>query len=144
VKDQYADAQRNLMFALARSQTGVSSEAARRQGVLGSENEKAVYQASALGQDAEKQARGSVAREKNSIIAQLQATADPGAAASASRSAAEMLSINPPMATIGPMFQNVTAGLAGAMQPRYDSYGRPAGRAYQRGSGSVNRGRIIG
>jgi len=60
------------------------------------------------------------------------------------RSAAEMLSINPPMATIGPMFQNVTAGLAGAMQPRYDSYGRPAGRAYQRGSGSVNRGRIIG
>lgn len=146
VDDQYRNAQRNLMFALARSRTGVSSEAARRQGILGSGRERAVYDATSLGQNAERQARTDVSREKSQIINQLQATADPGAAAAASRSAAEFLSINPPADTLGPLFQNVTAGLAGAMSPTYDSYGNYAGPRYSsrsRSGAAANRGRII-
>lgn len=145
VDDQYRDAQRNLMFAMARSSTGISSEAARRQGLLASDRGQALFDADSLGMNAEKQARSDVAREKSSIINQLQATADPGAAASASRSASEFLSINPAIDTLGPLFQNVTAGLAGSMRPSYDSYGQRVSRSSgSRGGVSQNRSRVIG
>lgn len=146
VQDQYQDAQRNLIFALARSGTNISSEAARRQGKLGSDQTKALYDADSLGVQAEKQARADTEREKTNLITQLQATADPAAAASAARTSSEFLSMNRPMDTLGPLFQNVTAGLAGSMRPTYDAYGQPirSGGGFTRGGASRDRGRVIG
>ena len=126
IDQQYAQARDQLTFALARQGLGTSSVAGDRQADLAAERERAINRAREAGDQAAQGAQRDVEAERSSLVSQLQATADPGAAATGAASRAAYLRQPRPMADLGPLFQNVTAGLADMLAPTYDDYGRPS------------------
>lgn len=127
VRDQYEDAQKQLTYALARGGQLNSSVAAERNARLSREHQLALSRADSIADQTVKQARSDVERERSDLIAQLQATADPESAANQARIRSDSLRIGQPLADVGLLFQNATAGLAAAFTPRYDEYGYRVG-----------------
>jgi len=123
IRDQYDDAQQQLTYALARGGQLNSSVAAKRQADLARDNQLAISRADSIADTAVKQAKSDVSRERADLVSILQATADPADAANSAAMRADQLRIGQPLADIGLVFQNATAGLAGALAPRYDDYG---------------------
>src|SRR5215467_7098248 len=83
VEQQFQDARKNLIYALARQYgTTQTSEAATRQARLAQAYAKAKADVVSKGQDYATQAQGDVEKERSALVSQLNATADPGAAAS--------------------------------------------------------------
>lgn len=124
VRDQYAEAQRQLTYTLARGKQLNSSVAAKRNAQLMKERDLSLARADSLADQTVKQARADVERERSDLIAQLQATADPESAANQARNRSDQLRIGQPLADVGILFQNATAGLAASLAPRYDEYGQ--------------------
>lgn len=143
IRDQYENAQRQLIYALARGGQLNSSVAARRNAQLAREHQLALARADSIADQAVKAARGDVERERADLIAQLQATADPASVANQARIRGESLRIGQPLADVGVLFQNATAGLAAALAPRYDEYGQRVGGGVSFG-GQRDRSRVIG
>lgn len=143
IRDQFERAQAQLMYALARGGQLDSEVATRRNAELIGEHQRELARADSLADQAVKQARADVERERADLVSLLQATADPEAAANQARLRSDTLRIRQPMAEVGPLFQNATAGLAAALAPTYDAYGRRVGGGVsfggQRGSGRVVR-----
>lgn len=108
---QFSDSNRALTFALARQGIDQSSEGARRFGKLINEanisRQGVVDQAYA----AENQARKAVEDARSGLVADLYASANPTAAASASVHRAAYLAQPQGYSPIGQLFSNVTAGL---------------------------------
>lgn len=127
IKDQYGKAQERLIYALARGGQLNSSVAAKRNADLAEQHRLALANADSIADQTVKQARSDVERERSDLIAQLQATADPESAANQARIRGDSLRIGQPMADVGLLFQNATAGLAAALAPQYDAYGGRVG-----------------
>jgi len=142
VNRQFEDAREQLTYALARGGRLRSTTAGERSADLSREREDVLSQVDSRAQEAVNQSRAAIEDERAALVAMLQSTADPEATANAARARSEYLSDPQPLQRIGPVFQNATAGLASALQPRYDAYGQPV-----RGSRSYttrDRSRVIG
>ena len=122
LEDQYSKAKEQLAFALARGGISDSTIAGERQAELQRQYDlnRAAVQDEALAQ--EKQARSSVSNERSSLVSQLNASADPSAAAAASAAAAQNLSLRPTFSPLGQLFTNVASALA-ASQPSSSANG---------------------
>lgn len=123
IRDQYSDAREQLTYALARGGQLNSSVAARRQARLAKDRELAMSRADSMAEQAVRAQRQDIEREREGLVMQLQATADPENVANQANLRADALRIGQPQADIGILFQNATAGLAAAMRPQYDAYG---------------------
>lgn len=123
IRDQYSDARDQLTYTLARGGQLNSSVAAQRQAKLAKERELMLSRADSIAEQAVKQQRQDIEREREGLVMQLQATADPTNVSNQANLRAEALRIGQPQADIGIMFQNATAGLAAALRPTYDAYG---------------------
>jgi len=144
VEDQFVDARNQLGFALARQGIAHSSEANRRAGKLAGDRGLAVNDVLQSGRDVANDARRDLERERQTITAQLQATADPESAANAARAYADIADDSERFETIGPLFQNVTAGLVDMTRPTYGPYGEPQGSRIERLFGpSKDRSRVV-
>lgn len=143
IRDQYDDAKEQLTYALARGGQLNSTVAATKQAQLAKSNQLALSRADSIADSAVKQARSDVERERTDLVSILQATADPANAANAAHLRADQLRIGQPMADIGLVFQNATAGLAGALAPRYDEYGVRTGGGPRFG-GQRDSSKVIG
>lgn len=143
VRDQFDRAREQLTYALARGGQLNSSVAAQRMARLTRDRDLTLSKVDSAAEQAVKQQKRDVESEREALIMQLQATADPMNTANQARMRAESLSIGQPMADVGILFQNATAGLAAAMRPTYDSYGMPSSRGpsfgLQRSSSRVIR-----
>lgn len=143
IRDQYENAQKQLIYTLARGGQLNSSVAAQRNARLAREHQLALTRADSIADQTVKQSRGDVERERGDLIAQLQSTADPESAANQARIRGESLRIGQPLADVGVLFQNATAGLAATMAPRYDEYGARVGGGVSFG-GQRDRSRVVG
>lgn len=116
LQDQFGDARQDLAFALARGGQSTGSLAAERQADL--ERDFQLQQQNiadqALGTAGE--TRENIANQRQSLLNMLNATADPGQVAGQARLAVTNLSQTPSFSPLGPLFQNATGGLAGAIQ----------------------------
>lgn len=115
VQQQMGNAQQDLTFALARSGQNTGSLAANRQADL--EQEFQLQQQSVADQamDVGNKARENIASQRQSLLNLLNATADPGQVATQARQNVANLAATPAFSPVGPLFQNVTSGLAGAL-----------------------------
>lgn len=143
--DQYADAQEDMTYALARQGVGRSSIASENRADLDRDYQLQQQGVAEQAKGYASQARADISSQKQQLLNMLIASADPGATATAARSAMDSIRSQPAFSPLGPLFQNATAGLAAgyganqAMQQRkrYDDivYGGDPDRS----SGSVRR-----
>jgi hypothetical protein len=139
--EQWADAQQELTYALQRGSLLNSSAGAEKLADARRDYDRQKQAIEATGMDYSNQARGDVERNRSDIIAQLNATADPSAAAQAAANRAAMLSASPAFQPLGQLFQNITANIGAQLEAkrahdtvnRISLYGVPSGR----GSGRV-------
>lgn len=142
---QFGDAREDLTYALARQGQLKGSIAADRRTDLETsygERQQDVAQ-TALGY--ENQARQDLANYEQNAYQMLNSTANPGSTLQTARSNLSSLREMPALSPLGAMFQNATAGLAGAV-PAYNSGRETANvqnivysRDPNKGSGSVVR-----
>lgn len=143
VNDQYVKGRNQLQYALARQGLGYSSVANDKTADLSSERALATNDVLQRGRDTANDARRDLERERQTITAQLQATADPEAAALAARAQASLASDAGRYESLGPLFQNATAGLVDMTRPSYGPYGEPQGSALSRLFTSSDRSKIV-
>ena len=118
VEDQYGKAKEELTYALARQYgTTQTSTAAEKQAELAKAYGLAKTAQVEQGQAVANQARGNVEDARTNLVAQLNATADPDAAASAAIRQSELLNKTDPYTPLGELFANVTEGLAASQYP---------------------------
>lgn len=114
VDRQSKEAEQQLGFGLVRQGIQSSTAAAKAQADLGYQigtaNQGVEDQATA----AEGTARSQVENARSSLVAQLNADANAGAAATGSAARAATLSLQPTFSPIGTLFSNVTGNLAAA------------------------------
>lgn len=116
--DQYTEAAKQLQFALARQYgTTDTSEAAARNAKLAKAKADAEAQLADQSLGYQNQQRQSVEDQRNNLIAQVTATADPSAAASSALNQAQILHKSPQFSQLGDLFSNITEGLAAASYP---------------------------
>ncbi len=145
LEDQYGDAQEQLTYALANQGQLAGSVAGDRQARLGRDYDLRRQEVADKARGVGNQARADVADQKQSLLQMLSASADPGATATAARSAVGSLQNTPEFSPLGPLFQNATAGLAANMGGRQQGQmeqrvqGIQYGRDPDRGSGRVIR-----
>lgn len=142
LEDQYGDAQKQLAFALARQFGGLEgSEAADRQAKLASQRALAETQVSSQAAGYKTAAQEAVERQRQNLIAQVQAGTDPATASNLAVSQAELLNQPDAFSELGPLFNNVTEGLAAATHP-YGIAGAPGGATPRRAAApapTINR-----
>jgi hypothetical protein len=149
INQQYDNAYRGLVFALARQGIGGSSEGNRRYGNLsqdyGLQRQGAVDRSRTVAQDS----RRAIEDARSGVIQDLYATADPAAAAQAATSRAQYLSTPASFSPVGTLFANALDGLntyqayrqdADAYNAAMQAYGLPgaptsSGRNYGGGGG---------
>jgi len=116
LQDQYADAQAKLAFSLNRQGVGRSSIAGDNYGDLERDYGLREQDVREQARDFGNQARSNIATQKQSLLNMLSASADPGATATAARSAIDAARAQPAFSPLGPLFQNATSGLAAGYQ----------------------------
>lgn len=116
LEDQFGDARDQLTFALSRQGQGRGSLAGDRRADLNRDYDLRRQEVADKGRGVANQARGDIANQKQNLLQMLSASADPGATATAARSAVSSLASTPEFSPLGPLFQNATAGLAQGMQ----------------------------
>lgn len=145
LEEQYGDAQDQLTFALSRQGQSRGSLAGDRKADLNRDYDLRRQEVADKARGVANQARSDIASQKQSLLQMLSASADPGATATAARSAVSSLQSTPEFSPLGPLFQNATAGLAQGMagyqnQKMMDQVqGIQYGRDPDRGSGRVIR-----
>lgn len=142
---QYDDATAKLTYALSRAgQTGGSIAGVRR-GDMETDRGQRQLEIGQTAQSYGNKARADLSQQKQSLYQMLNNTANPGATVNAARGSLASISSKPAMSPLAPLFQNATAGLAGAV-PAYQQ-GEQVGRVNQiiygrdpdQGSGRVVR-----
>lgn len=142
---QKAGAREDLGFALQRQGVGSSSIAGDRWAEQAGEFARAGQDVNERALDVGNQAKGDIARQKQSLLTMLTSTGDAGAAAESARLAVSSLRNAPRVEPLGVLFQNSTAGLAGGMgaYQQGQQLGRYSQTVYggdpNRGSGRVVR-----
>lgn len=116
LKEQFGGAREDLAYALMRQGQGSSSLAGERYGDLSRDFQIRQQDVAEQARGYGNQARSNVADQKQSLLTMLNSTADAGAAANAARSQVAALSATPQFSSLGPLFQNTTAGLAAGLQ----------------------------
>jgi hypothetical protein len=114
LEDQYKKAREGLVFALSRNGLIQSSAGANKFRDLTKtyDTNRQVLEGQAI--DEANKARAAVEQNRGDLTAQLQATADPTAAARSAIQRQAVLSATPGFNPLGILFQNITAGLADA------------------------------
>lgn len=146
VEDQYRDASGDLTYALARQGQSQSSLAGDRRAKLRRDYNLRQQEVADKARGYANQAKQNIADQKASLLQMLTTTADPGAAATAARSAVSAMRDTPSFSPIGPLFQNATQGLAAGLagNSQYQQKKRFDDAAYysrdpDRGSGNIIR-----
>lgn len=142
---QFTDAREDLAFALSRQGQSAGSVAGERWADLGEDFSLRKQEVADTARGYGNQAKSDIAKQKQSLLTMLSATADSGSTAEAAKSAVASMRSTPGFQPLGPLFQNTTAGLAagyggyqqGQAQKRYNQivYGGDP----DRGSGRVVR-----
>lgn len=114
LEDQYGKAREALIYALSRNGLLNSSVAATKFGDLKKSYDVNAQALEGRANDEANKARQTVEQNRSDLVAQLQATADPTAAANAAIARQTFLSSTPGYEPLGALFANVTAGLADA------------------------------
>jgi hypothetical protein len=136
--DQYNDAFKNLTFALARAGQLNSSTGAQRLAKLRQQKDNAFADIVNQSHDYANQARGNVADTRTNLTNLLFSSANPSGVRDAAASQVASLSGTPAYNPVGPLFQNITAGLATAADAeRRGYYGTGTGLFAPRGDPSV-------
>jgi hypothetical protein len=118
---QYNDANRGLVFALARQGIGQSTEGNRRFGNLLQDQQLAQQGMVDKSRDVATGARKSVEDTRSNLIADLYATADPAAAAKGALSRAQYLMQPQGFSPVGQLFSNVLDGLNSYQSSKQDA-----------------------
>lgn len=143
--DQYGDAQKEQTFALARQGVDRSSIASENRADLNRDFQLQQQNVDEQARGYGNQARSDISSQKQSLLNMLNASADPGATATAARSAIDSIRSQPSFSPLGPLFQNTTAGLAAgvgaqqAAQQRKQYNDITYGGDPDKSSGSVRR-----
>lgn len=122
LEDQYRKAREGLIFALARNGLTQSSVGADKLKGLTTEYNRNRQVIEGRASDEANRARQQVEQNRSELVSQLQATADPTAAARAAISRQQYLYATPGFDSLGNLFQNVTAGLADATNTAANKY----------------------
>lgn len=122
LEDQYRKAREGLIFALARNGLTQSSVGANKFKDLTTAYNTNRQVLEGRAQDEANRARQQVEQNRSELVSQLQATADPTAAARAAISRQQYLYSTPGFDSLGNLFQNVTAGLADAANTAGNKY----------------------
>lgn len=145
LEDQYGDAQEQLGFALARQGVSSSSIAGDKWGDLSRDYKLQQQGVADKARGYGNKARADIADQKQAMLSMLNSTADPGATAAAARAQVSSLAATPSFNALGPLFQNVTDGLAAGYRgnSQYQSNQRVGDIVYggdpDRGSGRTVR-----
>jgi len=117
---QFADARGDLTYALSRAGQTQGSVAGDRRSDLELDYGLRQQDVAQTAQEYENTAKANVASQKQNAYQMLSATANPGAATKAAQASLNALQATPSLSPLGMVFQNATAGLAGAV-PAYQS-----------------------
>lgn len=129
--DQYARTQQNLTYNLARQGLTASSEASRNAGELQRQYNDNRAQIAAQGMDAANDARNQVEQNRSELLAQLNATSDPAAAAASAVNRADILSRQQSFSPLGQLFANTTGLLGNAATAGYYDRNAPGLSPYK-------------
>lgn len=121
INQQYGDANRGLVYALARQGLGQSSEGTRRFGNLLQDQQLAQQGMVDKSLQVATDARKSIEDTRSGLMSDLYATADPAAAAKNATSRAAYLSTPQGFSPIGQLFANALDGLNTYQSARQDS-----------------------
>lgn len=120
LEDQYTKAKRRVLFNLANRGLVNSSAATQEQGDLGTEYATGQATVKSKAAQAVDALKGDVENMRQSLTAQVQASADPDTAASlAATSAAGLKASAPPIDSLGNMFAELAAPVTSYAQMRY-------------------------
>lgn len=145
LEDQFGDAKEQSAFALARQGQSSGSLAGDQYADLSRDFDIQKQGVAETARGYGNQARSDIASQKQSLLNMLNASADPGATATAARSQLDALRAQPAFSPLGPLFQNATAGLAAGVAGRQskqaaDRYNQITyGGDPDRSSGTVRR-----
>jgi len=118
VNRQFKDANDKLAFTFASSNPGGSSSSARAFGRLREDRDRRLLEATDNATTQANDLRKNVEGQRGNLVAQLNATADPAAAANAARNSIEGLSQPPAYEPLGDLFSNLTEQFATAQNAR--------------------------
>jgi hypothetical protein len=139
--DQWKKAQDDLTYALSRSGLLNSSVAAEKLGDARKQYDRQKQAIESTGMDYANQARGDVERNRSDVVAQLNGTADPDAAAAAALNRSNYLNATPAFQPLGLLFQNVAANIGGQMEARRADEAARGISLY--GAGGRGSGRVV-
>jgi hypothetical protein len=140
VDTQYGDANKQLTFALSRAGTLDSSTAADRFAKTEQQYSDARRRIADAADDQASQARQAVGNERSHLTQLVQATGDPSASLAGVGDILTSLRTNPVYDPVGPVFQNVTAGVGNYMQgQRYADMQRRLGDLFRTPGDSSGR-----
>ena len=140
--EQYADARKNLVFALSGAGIRDSSVGATRLGELERDYARRRVEIADQAQGYAQQARSDVEGARSGLVQQVNSTGDAAGASNAAIAQARSLSVAPSFSPLGQVFQNVTAGIANGRAASEDAAyeSRRAGaRLYSPGAGGSGR-----
>lgn len=141
--DQYAQTQRNLTYNLARQGLTASSEAARNAGELQRQYNDNRALIAGKGMDAANEARSQVEQNRSELLAQLNATSDPAAAASGAVNRANTLAAQQSFSPLGQLFANTTGLLGNAATAGMYDRNAPGLNPYKQIFGGSNREKVV-
>jgi hypothetical protein len=141
LEQQYGDAQRGLVYALARQGIGASSEGNRRNGQLSQDYGLQRQNVVDKSMESANETRRSIEDARSGLIQDLHNTADPAAAAKGSVARAAYLNQPAAPSPLGQLFVNTLNGLNTYQQVKGDTDAyNEAMRAYPMQSGASNSG----
>lgn len=115
---QFGTARKDLTFALSRAGQTQGSISGERRADLDTDYGQAQQDVAQTGLDYANKARSDLAAQKQNAYQMLNSTANPGSTTAAARASLNALRDTPALSPLGQVFQNATAGLAGAV-PAY-------------------------
>lgn len=142
--DQYTDAKKQVVYALDRKGQLNSSTGAETFAKLQKQYDTEGLAIKSRASDLATQARGDVERNRADVVAQLQGTADPTAAANAALARAGLLTAQPSFSPIANVFANLTALAAQTRLADEARNGTGGTRLFQSGASRASSGRVVG
>lgn len=113
--DQYADAKKQLTYALSRTGNLQSTTAADREAKLKQQYDTNRLGVESQGQQYASDARSKVEASRSDLTSQLEASADPTAASNLALTQAKSLTAAPAYSPLTQMFADVTSGIGPAL-----------------------------
>lgn len=134
LEKQYADANRETVFNLARAGTLDSSIRSETMGDLNEAHQTALQGLYDKGREYETNSRNAVEDARSDLVSQLQVTGDAEGAANAALARSSALATPPAYSPIGQLFQDFTSGLSTqAAIERAEAFGSPIKSRYSTG-----------